>query len=613
MKSFSQYLSEKRNTASTVLTVPGWIKQQKEYTSDIRTQIYESTVCIVAIKGKNPNIGDIKSVMKNAEFNSHAKAFYDKFFTEHSGQSEAYTALRDWVRDVGGKAADLGSMDSFIHKSIDNYYKAAPETFEVPAATKNNTADAILIETGSPRNLFAALDSLRNISKTDQVKRTKTDGWKNSRITITDGKGKSLVSFYQCSLKNDGQVGKSGAYLNKNYIGGTEITKSGTEKIKSIASPSAAYSSYQKLNQSLGEEYLYDKMLDEGKLIDFAKGKLSKVISSVSNFVSWAANQLSKIVKRVVGRGQAIANKLLRKNKGLKAIENIFGQIGQPLSEEFFSEAKEGPVKLTPGMVNDFNLVYNTFLKSSLINDVHSQNIKLLNDLNSHKDPDRKQNPVVMLPNEAEAAVSTSKWAEKIKPLTGITYDKNTKTYNPGKLYKWPKDYEGHITREDLDPMFKIAMNFSANVAVYGILKGMKDEIENANIVTSAALFTLSGQLEGEVRFGNTALPLVIIYGGKHQEIKAMGKRDKFVKDLTKGLKPGLKGDYPILVFRYNKQGDKAPRYNTVNMRLLSKIDKSGDGLVPEWLEFGIRTNTGSSFSCTIEASNPTKSWSGKS
>ena len=617
MKSFNQYLSEKRNTEDKTTTVPEWIKDQKDYTSNIRTQIYESTVCIVAVKGANPTITDIKDVAEKGKWDTNpiAKEFYKRWFDEHDGQTDSYNALRAWVQAVGGKAADLGLMDSFIHKGIDDYYKAAPATFQIPKATKANTADAILIKKGTPSALFEALKTLRNLSDEVQIDRTKSDGWNNSRVTITDGKDNPIVSFYQCSLKNDGQVGKSGAYLNRNYIGGIEKkaseTKSGKEKLRSISSPTSALASWDKLREALGEEYLYEKMLEEGKLIDFAKGKLSKVVSSMSSFMHWATNKLKKLTSKIVGKGQAIANKLLRKNRGLKAIENIFGQLGVPLTEEFFSEATDEPVPLTKNMVEDFKIVYNTFLKTDLINYVHNQNKDLLNELNSHKDPARKQPPVVMLPSEEAAKVSKNKWMAKIEPLTTITWTKKT-GYNPGD-YKWPRGFKDHITREDLDPMFKIAMNFSANVAVYGILKGMLAEQKEFNVVTSAALFTLSGQLEGEVRFGNTALPLVIIYGGKHQAIKAMGKRDKFVKDLTDKLDPALLGEFPILVFRYNKQGAKKDgQYNTVNMRLLSKMNEVGDKFKPEWLEFGIRTNTGSSFSCTIEASNPTDNWKGK-
>ena len=621
MKSFKQHLSEKINTSSSTMDVPTWIKGQKDWDSHARTQIYESTVCIVAIKGKDPKIEDIKAAMKNAEFNPIAKGFYERFFQEHDGQKEAYDALKLWVQDVGGKAAELGKMKSFIHKRIDDYYTEAPETFEVPEATKNNTADAILIEDGSPGTLFSALKSLVTLSKTEQKKRIKMGGWKKSRVSITDGKGTVLISFYQCSLKNDGQVGKSGAYLNKNLIGGTETTKKGTEQIRSVASPEKALSSLKAVVKrgkdrgfTFGEEVLYERMLEEGKLIDFAKGKLSKVVSSLKNFAAWAANKLSKLASKVVGKGQAIANKLLRRNKGLKAIEDIFSQIGQPITEEYFSEAIDAPVKLTSGMIDGFKVVEKEFLKSGLINNVHKSNVKLMNDMNSKKMAGRVMDPVVMLPNENAAIVDTKIWARTISTLTSISYDKKSKTFHPGK-YKWPKGPPGYVTREDLDPMFKIAMNFSANVAIFGILKGMLDEIETTQTVTSAALHTLSGQLEGEVRFGNTALPLIIIYGGKHQEIKAMGKRDDYVKDQKKELtaKSGNVGDFPVLVFRYNKQGDKAPKYNTVNMRLLSKYEPNEpDGFKPIWLEFGIRTNTGSGFSCTIEASNPTPDWKGR-
>jgi hypothetical protein len=69
--------------------------------------------------------------------------------------------------------------------------------------------------------------------------------------------------------------------------------------------------------------------------------------------------------------------------------------------------------------------------------------------------------------------------------------------------------------------------------------------------------------------------------------------------------------DWPVLALRYNKAGT-SPQYNVVNMKLLSKFTPQGDTVVPEWLEFGIRTNSGSSFTCTIEASQTTTNWKGR-
>ena len=250
--------------------------------------------------------------------------------------------------------------------------------------------------------------------------------------------------------------------------------------------------------------------LAEGKLLDFAKGKLSKVVSSVSNFVKWAANKLSSIVSNVIKKGESFANKILGRNKGVKAVERLFSSIGQPLTESFVLEdflAEGGPVKLTPAMVEDFHIVYDEFLgKKGGVNEIHAANVKLMKSLNSKKMAGRKFDPIQMVPDISSAVIATGSWKKHLKSLNDIQYISEGRKAT-GKFYVGKKpmkvDKQGnvHVTRDQLGPMFKIAANYTANVAIYGILKGIENEMSNYDNV-SGALFSISGKMESEVKFG---------------------------------------------------------------------------------------------------------------
>ena len=42
-----------------------------------------------------------------------------------------------------------------IHKDIDEYYKVAPSSFQIPTADKANTADAVFIVNGSKSDVLS--------------------------------------------------------------------------------------------------------------------------------------------------------------------------------------------------------------------------------------------------------------------------------------------------------------------------------------------------------------------------------------------------------------------------------------------------------------------------
>lgn len=584
MKTFNQYLTEEPLSDKENLDVGVVVK---EWFSDAtsRTQIYESTVCIMALKGKS-NRQAIESAIKHEDFNPIAKSFYDKFFAEFGSDGDAIKGLSTWVEFLGGPITKLGKMQSFVHNSIDYYYRAAPKTFEVPDASKANTADCVLLVNGSKSSFFSILADLKEKDEQTQIRRIRPFG-KLGGVTIVDSNKKGLISFYQVSLKAEGQVGKAGGWVNQNWLGGG-----------SAGSPL----------QQKAVAQSFDEMLEEGQLLDWTKGKFSKVVASVQAFTSWAAGKLSKLASTISGKGARIANKLLGRNKGIKAIERIFQESGQSLTEAIGGDLlweKNDPVKLTPMQIENFQIVAKEFVAKDEINALHRKNVAMVSVLNSaFKQVDRDMDPIVML---GDGIIDTKSWKKELTYLASIVYDKKNKVFKvKGKPIT-------HVTRDNLALMFKIASNYGANVAIYGLLKSASNTLGTYKTI-SQALFAMSGNLEAEIKFGNTALPILICYGGKTQKLVSLGRREDYSKELTDKLVNTAKGmdtDWPVLALRYNKAGT-SPQYNVVNMKLLSKFTPQGEKVVPEWLEFGIRTNSGSSFTCTIEASQTTKNWKGR-
>ena len=583
MKSFKQHLSESilpnQEEVNVSQIIMAWYPGKSNATN--RTQIYESAVVIRALGG-TPSVSTIRSAMSNTEFNDIAKGFYVQFFDKYKGDRNAFAALAVWVDFLGKPIEKVKGITDFIHASINKYYSSVPSTFEVGDFAKENTTDCVLIANGSADDLWNALSDLKLKDEATQIKRIRPFG-KLGGVTIIDSNKKGLVSFYQVSLKNEGQVGKAGTFVNQYWLGGGKFS-----------SPGEAQATLQR------SEHIpdFDELLDEG-LIDWAKGKAAKVVASVSNFVSWAANKLGSIVSKITKSAERFANKKIKRSKGIKAIENIFSEMGQSLNEEFLTEAT-GPVKLTPGQVENFRIVYQDFLGrgDSNVNEVHNFNMNTVKILNrSFAQENRDMDPIVVI---GDGRLDINQWAEDLTYLGTITYKDKIYRDNKGKKITT-------VTRAQVNPMYKIASNFSANVVIEGLLRTAMDSLGTYKTI-GKALFAMTGNLEAEVKFGNTKLPLLICYGGKTQKLVVMGKRDDYSTALTDKLVNDSKGidtDYPILSLRYNKKEG----YNVVNLKLLNSFKTSGKTVKPTWMQYGIRTNSGSSFTCTIEASRPTDTW----
>ena len=610
MKPFSLYEAPLQNVkvldVEQVLQDPDWYGGRAK--ADQRTHIFESTACIVAMKGTSFKLGGLQSVMNDSEFDSIAKEFYTRFLNEYGSDPAAVKALLEWIVLIGGPTAGLGKMKAFIQNSINEYYTSAPKSFEAASAVKQNTTDIILIKDGSVSDFFSLLGELKGldakysdaeIPPSSKRIRTTSDG----KCTIIDSSKKAMLSFYQVSLKKgmgEAQAGKAAEWLNKNYISGTELTKKGTERIRAISAPRKALDVAREKGAIKEElEAIEDELLREG-LLDFLKGKITSAVENVKNFVKWATSIIPKLARSIIPKIERFAQKIIKRDKGIKAIENILSKVPGPLTEEYFNEASSTNVRLSQSMMDDFKVVDKEFLRGRKINEVHRNNVKLFQDLNKKKVEGRPMDPIVMLQGIDAGLISVEAARKEIKNLL---------KKKPNKQGVWPE-----VTRRQVNLIFKLGSNFAANVSINGILHGVESILKNKKVKTlSVAIFTLAASLEAEVKFGNTALPLIIVYGGKKGKLVVLGKREDYQEkrlgEITATGKDLI--NFPWLVLSIQKSGGKE-KFNTVQFKLVSGFTEKNDQPAPYWMPYSVRTNSGSNFTCTIEGGQLTTNWRGR-
>jgi len=545
--------------------------------SDVSTQMYEAAGVIVGMQGLKLTGADLKKVMSHDQFSPKAKTWIEDFLKAHPNK-EALDAFLNWVVLIGGAVADVhnGVFKDFIHKDVDKEYKGkgkAPTTFQIPAADKPNTADTVFITSGTRQDVFKAFSTIAKLPDKDQSSRVKTT--KKGLVTLLDEKGKEIVSYYQISLKKTfvaARVGRATAFLNKNYIGGI-----------STASPTDARK-YVQQNQS------YD--YNQGEMVEgFFGDVLSKFKDVVSggfkNFVGWAKEKYTKIAKVLVGLSIKLANQKIKRNRGMKSISNILNmtQLNESSLTSFLGEKKSPNIKVTAKLVKEFKTL-SQFVKNDEINKLHKENMTLMSSLNAKfAVPGRKVLPILMLPNENAGLVDMVSIGNEI--------DKVLKS----KL-------GADITKDDIYLALKVGMNYSANTAIFGILKSIeRNELEYKNL--SQALFAFSAEIESEVKFGNTSLPLVIVYGGENKKAIVLGTRSDYKDEKTSELSTTGReiNNFPVAIFSVDKAkaGKTKQLYNVIKIKMVSDFKEVNGKPEPIYLMFELIADQSRSFSFKIE------------
>ena len=529
-----------------------------------RTQIYETAVVLVAMIGPDLTASKIKSVMNNNEFSIVAKSWTSSILKEERNGE----VLSEWYSNIGYPISKLGKFKDFIHKNINQYYKSSPASFEYPGSQKDNTADVVLIIDGTKSDLFSMLEEIKSLPEKEQIMSATTE--KDGKVTITDSKSKT-ISFYQVSAKkayggaDRGRIGKVGAFINKNIIKGTPHLPS-------------------KLLDLLDEDYYshlskseYDIFL-EGFFGDTIT-KFKNVISQgFTSFKSWAMSTIGKLKGLVTKVAQSVVNRVISKDKGFQAANNIIREAGL----NNLVEAPGDKIILTSKLREELNALQPLVKK---INIIHKKNISLVEKLNKRPKMKIRPRPPIYMPNPAGGLIDESTVLKEIKKISDIRGDK--------------------VSRDKFKLVVSIAANAAANIAINAILKTVERQVENYEDLTES-LFAFSSTLEAEARFGNTALPVVITYGGKDGKNVVLGKRDDYTKRNAKELVEKGKelNDFYIAVIEIYKSGGNNP-YNIAKFHLVTGFEEVQGKPFPQFTQISIANSSGSKFYTKIEADAP--------
>ena len=568
-----------KETPEVTMTIEHFLPPSDMKKDAQRTVIYEGAALWGLFGSSIKNKSEWKNMQLNLSYDgiscSNMGEWYQNFYVDRLGPKDLW---EDFCKTLGGHMTKLNANKDFIWASIDDYYKTSPSSWEVPVAGKANTADCVLIAKGTADSLLKKCKELKGKKEDEQVRRTVTDG---SLVKVDKD-----IEFYQISLKKDAapgaaRIGKVTKLVAKD-IEGSNLPG----KIADLAKSQTAVESYY------NPTFVYDpnEFLVEG------------LLSKVSGFLNKVKSVFKRIVKKIISSAKKVTDKLVKKDKKVAAAQGIakeMANIGMPLTEENLNEftfraARKGkPVEYTETLYNhvqDFKKNISGIEKSFKLIETN------VNNLNSSKK--REFNPIVY--TKGDEASQLASQLKQIEPLYKLKPDVKL----DGEMYS----------------MFWVVLNVTSNwisyIYVNNVLKQIKekmDSYDNLEYGLSDAVLSMSGDVSAEAKFGNTALPLVIIKG--NGGIDHLGKRDNYSATLAKGLKKTevYKSDFPILevdIYRV-RSGKEGQLHNTVRIFLLENVEIDGQNVTPVYSNTGFSSKSGSKFSSAAEVQTSRRGYKG--
>ena len=537
-------------------TNPEFIEQkfvpQGNQNATNRTSIYETAVVLVALSGGKVTSSSYNRISKSSEFSPYVKNWVNKTVGK-----DYFNLLLEYWSNLGMPIAKLGNFQDFIHDKINkSYYDISPKTFQHKNKSKENTADVVLIVDGTAAELTKILVEISKLNEKEQVSRATT--LPNGRVTVSDEKGKQ-ISFFQVSLKKgdgDARIGKVGTLIKLVH-----------DPIKQTE-----HFGWTDNDVLLLEINLLDRMKD---LVSYFRNVATK---GIKVFTTWAQNLFAKVVSLIGKIAQSGLNKRIKNKRDLTSLSNdLIKEIGLQKLTEQTVPAKDTLVKKTEALLK--------VLKQ--VNENHQANVTLVRKLNDRPKMKVRGIPPILFIGEKDGEYNIGEAESIIKDILNDFKRKKS------------------VDRDKFKFAVTLASNNAGNIAINEILKGVEKNIDQyENLVES--LFAFVSTLEGEAKFGNTALPLVICYGGLDGYNKNLGTRDDYTKtNASELLQKGKElNDFYIVVIEISKVRNKL--YNAVNVHLCTGF-KDDSGLPsPVYQTMGIANSSGSSFNSKIEINTVT-------
>ena len=509
--------------------------------------VFEAWAFIVAtLPGKKtlPTIKDVQSAMSNnkKEFDEKGREWITNFLKK----TEDPIFLLQAIELIGGDIKKIPNVNwgnvKVLHKSVEEYYKKTPKKYAEGA--KDNTTDMVLITKGTVDSLLKALPD-SDMSWTE-------DG----KVTI-DG---ANVEFIQVSLKKGeekARIGKLSSLINQIYgqqaMRPRQLTNdygiSASEDIRLLE---------EGLRDIFGKAAGLIK-LGAAKLLDFSK----KVFTKLKNSVIKAALKVTKTITR---------------DKAHRSAAKLAKLMNTTLSENFITEKVLKPVTINEPMMKEMQVMRDEIIKKDLANKEYKQLLRNVDAINS------KKNGAVVVVNKGT------------DPILDMN---NFKAPADEVLSKKVGDT---ITRESINPAFKLLVNFASYRTFNTILLDILKNIESYNTVTEA-LVGLNAKLRAEAMFGKTGLPLYIVYGmGGGAQYKHT--KDEFESSTKSDIvKLGSSMDAPYMYISIARSETKGATYNAIYGYVLIGSVKQNDELLPQYLVLQFINRSGKDWSYKIDAS----------
>ena len=256
-------------------------------------------------------------------------------------------------------------------------------------------------------------------------------------------------------------------------------------------------------------------------------------------------------------------------------------------------KGKSGPVEYTKtlhGHVQDFKKNAKDIEQSFKLIDTS------VNNLNTSKNPKRADPVTYKKGSEAKQIVDQLNQLEPLYKLkSGVTLD--------------PEMYSMFWT------VLNVTSNWISYIYVNNVLRQIKekmDSYDNLEYGLSDAVLSMSGDVSSEAKFGNTALPLVIVKGNGGME--HLGNRDNYSDTLAKDLKKTevYTADFPILEIDIHRVGKQGALHNAVTVFLLENVEiNEQEEVVPIYSQTGFSSKSGSDFSTAVEVGTIRKGYKG--
>ena len=510
----------------------------KSISGNIAEAVYEAWAFIVAKTSSSKTLPTIKDV-ESSMSDSEFDGTGKKWITDFLKKTKDNTYLLKAMELVGGDIKDIPNVN--WGKVIILHKSIKTYYKNIPKNYKEGAKENtadMVLITKGSVN--SLLKSLPNstMSWTD-------DG----RISIegTD------IEFIQVSLKkgqDSARIGKLSSLINKIY---------GQQAMRP--------------RQLVGEDI---EQLEEGLRDIF--GKASELISmGAKKLINFAKNMLTKLKNSLLKSAIKIS-KTITRDKAHTSSKNLSKLFDVGLSESLNEAKPLPPVKINAPMLKEMKILKNEIIKKDLANaeyDMMLKNVALINS--------KKEGAIKVINKGTDPKLEMKNFIRAANSVLN-------------------KRINDTISREEINPAFKLVVNYASYRTFNTILSDMYKNIESYNKISNS-LVSLNAKLRAEAIFGDTALPLWIVYGqgaGAHYKHTKNEFETSTREDI---VKLGESMDVPYMYISISKSS-KNPTYNAIYLYVLIGSIQSNEELKPEYMMIQFINRSGSDWSYKIDASN---------